>query len=205
MTIRLITSDLHKNFLHRQVISNINLELASGDKLFVFGSNGSGKSTLLKMLAGLLQPSSGTVSLYINNTKEAVRLPDRKHCGYAAPALNYYGDLTCSENLKYIIKTCRLRTDNINDILKKWELDSVKNLPVSKLSTGQQERLKLAGAMLGQPELLLLDEPFANLDTSGSDILRRELESSFNKSIVIIATNRKEDIIGQKTVLNLVK
>jgi heme exporter protein A len=162
----------------RTLFSEVEADVPAGRCLVVTGANGAGKSTLLKIVAGLLRPESGAVAF------EGAR-------GYAAPDVQLYGELTGLENLAFF---ARLR--GISDVTSESLLASV-GLPrargrdlVSAYSSGMRQRLKLAVSRLGDPPLLIWDEPTATLDEAGkarADALLTEHRA--RGGLAVVATN----------------
>ncbi|MFO8098252.1 MAG: ATP-binding cassette domain-containing protein [Salinibacter sp.] len=136
--------------------------LAGGESVAVTGANGAGKSTLLRILAGVLSPKAGAVTLTVDGRD--VSEEDRPlHAGLVAPALGVYDDLTARENLRFLAAARRLANASarIESVLDRVGLaDRARDL-VSTYSSGMRQRVKYAAALLTDPPLLLLDEPVA--------------------------------------------
>ena len=193
--ISLHVQHLTKFFGTNRVFSDISLEY-EGDVLGIAGSNGSGKSTLLKCLGNLLRPTSGKIQ-WNNHNKLLSDEEFQSIMGYAAPYVNLYDELSCRENLSFLSK---IRHDpqslqNINRWLKKVNLSSVVNQPFGKLSTGQQQRLRLASALFHNPQILMLDEPGSNLDEAGRRLIS-DIADGFRDSdkLLIIASNDPKEL-----------
>lgn len=171
--------DLGKRFGARWVFRGLNFEVEPGQRLVVLGPNGSGKSTLLRVLAGLLQPSSGSVSSHFDDYRTGI--------GYAALDMSLYAHLTPLEHLSL---AARLRgCDPRGDILQRVGLAGHRDLPAAQLSTGLRMRLKLALALQPRPRVLMLDEPGASLDDAGRELLDAICAEQVADGCVIIATN----------------
>jgi len=161
-------SDLARRFGRRVLFRRLSFVLEGGRSLAITGSNGAGKSTLLKVLAGVLRPSKGTVSLSVDGRT----LPDDLrplHTGLVAPYLNVYDGFTARENLAFLARARRLQ-DSRDRIARALELVSLTPRAddlVSTYSSGMKQRVKYAAAVLAAPSLLLLDEPSSNLDEAG--------------------------------------
>lgn len=189
--------NLHKSFGAHQVFSGVNFNHHTGS-LGIAGSNGSGKTTLLKCLAGLLDPTGGQ----IRRTKGGSNLPlgrFKKNLGYVAPYINLYSELSCRENLEFLAKLRDISTEKNSDSITQWlktvELEHLEDQPFGKLSTGQQQRLRLASGLFHDPHILMLDEPGSNLDEAGSDIIKSIVER-FNDShkMLILASNNDREL-----------
>ncbi len=138
----------------RVLFSDLTAEVVPGQCLVVTGANGAGKSTLLKIIAGLTRPETGRVDF-------------AGQFGYAAPDVHLYGELTGRENLEFL---ARLRgvPAGADSLLRSVGLPPKRGSDlVSAYSSGMRQRLKLAASLLGEPPLLLWDEPTATLDASG--------------------------------------
>jgi ABC-type multidrug transport system ATPase subunit len=152
-------------------LRNLSLEIRAGECVMVLGENGAGKSTLLRMLAGLIRPTMGTVQV-LGGDVDA----QRSRIGYMSHAPMLYDELTALENLKYFEGLyfpdscgpagCTLGT--AGRVLAAVELDPKLTRPVGDYSQGMRQRTSLARGILSDPELLLLDEPFSNLDAAGA-------------------------------------
>jgi ABC-type multidrug transport system ATPase subunit len=152
-------------------LRNLSVEIRGGECVMVLGENGAGKSTLLRLLAGLIRPTMGTVQVLGDTPEE-----NRSRIGYMSHAPMLYDELTALENLKYFEGLyfpdscgpagCTLGT--AGRVLTAVGLDPKLTRPVGDYSQGMRQRASLARAILSDPELLLLDEPFSNLDAAGA-------------------------------------
>jgi heme exporter protein A len=138
--------------------------VAAGEALLVTGRNGSGKSTLLRCLAGLLAPDSGTID-FREDGSSLDAAGRRRRIGLVAPDLAFYGELTAAENLAFFSRLRGLGRERGDELLRR--LDLPPDRPAAALSSGMRQRLRWAWALLHRPRLLLLDEPFQNLDAAG--------------------------------------
>jgi ABC-type multidrug transport system ATPase subunit len=156
----------------------------------VTGANGTGKSTLLRILAGLLRPSTGSSTLRLGGHEIAPA--ERRHVvGWASPELQFYSEFTVRENLGFAAEARRL-VDGPASV--RAALDAVGLTPriddrFTALSSGMRQRLRLAFAMMGDPPVVLLDEPGSHLDDAGRDRLYAEMKRRANDARVLVATN----------------
>lgn len=193
--ITLTVKQLKKSFGPNIVFSDVSFS-HQANALGIAGSNGSGKSTFLKCLGSLLPPSAGNITWQDNGTalnKTALK----NKLGYAAPYINLYNELSCRENLEFISKV-RHQSDSIKtkDLwLSKVGLKNAIDQPFGKLSTGQQQRLRLASALFYDPDILLLDEPGSNLDEEGRNLIK-EIVTAFDApdKLIIIASNNPDEL-----------
>jgi heme ABC exporter ATP-binding subunit CcmA len=133
----------------------------------LFGPNGSGKTTLLRVLAGLLRPSGGTALLggeEIRSSTESIR----RRIGYAGHEPGLYGRLTVVENLTLFAQLYGVAPERVDEVLERLDLSDRRNTSAGTLSAGFKRRTAVARAVLHEPDVLLLDEPYANLDDEAS-------------------------------------
>ncbi|MFQ5570191.1 MAG: ATP-binding cassette domain-containing protein [Rhodothermales bacterium] len=188
---RLVVNNVGKRFGRRLLFRKLSFELEGGRVLAVTGANGSGKSTLLRILAGVLRPSKGEVTLHVNG--EVIAGEERPlHTGFVAPYLNVYDGFSARENLVFLAKARRLShaSHRIDEVLDQVALSARADDLVGTYSSGMKQRVKYAAALLAAPPLLLLDEPSSNLDTAGVAMVERVIEHQRDAGcLVIVATN----------------
>lgn len=177
---------LSRRFGRLKVLEEVSGEVHAGGVLFVTGANGCGKSTLLRCLAGLLAPDRGEIELTLGGSPVGA-VERRRGVGFVAPDLTFYDELTAQENLEFF---ARLRR---TPIARPLELADRLGLPldrhVAALSSGMRQRLRWLFALLGEPALLLLDEPFQNLDPGGEAQLRGILANRLSEGgLAVIAS-----------------
>lgn len=186
---------LAKSFGTKSVFADVTFE-HQNNTLGIAGSNGSGKSTFLKCLGNLLRPTTGTVT-WKKDGQSLSQEHVQKVLGYAAPYINLYDELSCRENLAFLTKIRHEGSyeNSIEEWIQKTGLKHVADQPFGKLSTGQQQRLRLASALFHDPEILLLDEPGSNLDEAGRALIS-EISSQFTSSqkMLILASNNLTEL-----------
>lgn len=191
MTTLLHVRGLSKRYSSRWIVRDVDLSATSGEVVGIVGNNGSGKSTLVKMIAGVLRPTSGTVTLRLNDSVVApANVPQL--CGMVAPYLQIYDEFTPVELLQLHAQLHgrTLEASHADAILGRVGLDHVASQPVRSFSSGMRQRASLAIAVSLSPALLLLDEPGVTLDEPGRAALQECITSARNTgSIVILATN----------------
>jgi len=186
--------NVSKWFGTRKIFENINLDLKSGQSIAVAGPNGSGKTTLLRIIIGLTVPTAGEV-VFSQENKKLDFDSYRSSLSLVGPYLSLYGSLTARENLKFISKVSgTLSSDSdIGEMLEKVGLDGRGDDYVLEFSSGMQQRLKYAAALIKNPSILILDEPTSNLDDEGKKRVFNIINQYRPDSIIIIATNEKEE------------
>lgn len=191
--------DLCKSFDGEAFLKNLTFHLAEGDRLALCGVNGSGKTLLLKILATLVKPTSGTVTI---GGHDAFKLPAliRPRIGYVPANFDGYPHNSISEYLNFFAAAYKLnkaqRASAIEDVLGLMDLTVLRDRKIESLSAGEQQRLCLAKTFLHDPDLWLLDEPFFALDVRGQIEMRLLIQElgALGKTVVW-ATNRLTDVI----------
>ncbi len=182
-----------KRFGDRRAVDRVDLRLAAGECLAVLGPNGAGKSTLLRMVATLLRPEQGVLSVCGRSLPDGARQA-RAEIGYLGHDPLVYLDLTARQNLEFYADL-----HGLADVRERVDagLDQVGLLarsfdPVRTFSRGMAQRLGLARALLHEPQLLLLDEPYSGLDAAGARLLDRVLEDLGSSRGAVIVTHEVE-------------
>jgi heme exporter protein A len=165
-----------KRFGARWVLRGVTLSVSPGETVGLMGANGSGKSTVLRVLATLLKPNAGTAT--VDGHDVVSRANDvRSSTGYLAHAPGLYDDLTARENLLFAADMLGVAHAEVVPCLDRVGLARVANDRVRGFSAGMQRRLALARLILRRPSVLLLDEPYSNLDADGIDVMNALLSS----------------------------
>jgi heme exporter protein A len=154
----------------REALSDVSLELARGETLVVFGPNGAGKTTLLRVLATLLRPHGGEVRV-LDRSLPAQGWAVRGRIGLLGHEPLLYRELSAQENLSYHARLHGVGRERVAEVLEAVGMSTRRNEPVRELSRGMVQRVAVARAVLHEPELLLLDEPYANLDPAGRELV----------------------------------
>jgi heme exporter protein A len=161
----------------RHVLQGVSSQIGRGELLHVSGPNGTGKTTLLRVVSGLLRPEQGSVS-WLGQSIAAHRTEYQAALAYAAhePALK--GDLTALENLRFSVGLKRrLKPEELRAALERTGVAACADLPARVLSAGQRRRVSLARVIAMQASVWLLDEPYANLDAAGSELVSGLLQA----------------------------
>lgn len=166
------TKDLCKTYGNRMVVDHLNLCVPRGCVYGFIGPNGAGKSTSMKMLLGLVHPTSGSVRLMGQEVTEQNRIRLLRHTGSLIESPSGYLHLTAQENLQIIADLKDVKHTEIERVLDVVHLTQDKNKKVGQYSLGMKQRLGIAMALLGNPEILILDEPTNGLDPAGIQEMR---------------------------------
>jgi heme exporter protein A len=196
---------LIREFGERPVLRDITLELPHGRTLAVLGPNGAGKTTLLRILATLLRPTAGEVSvLGCALPREAWRA--RGRIGFLGHEPLLYRDLTGTENLRFAARLYGLEADGasrIAELLDRVRMTSRADELVRNLSAGMVQRLAIARAVLHEPELLLLDEPRSHLDPEAAELIEPLIGPGQGRTRVLVTHDTEAGLADGDGVLAL--
>ena len=181
--------DLARAFAGVPVVAGVDLTIAAGEALVLLGPNGAGKTTLLRMLALLVRPTAGELALFGTDGREAPPAL-RRRIGYAAHESLCYPDLTAAENLAFYARLFGVdgAAARVAALLAWAGLEGTGRRPVRTFSRGMAQRLALARALLHEPDLLLLDEPWSALDPAAADGLTERLVALRDGGRTIVLT-----------------
>ncbi|NLY21007.1 MAG: ABC transporter ATP-binding protein [Tissierellia bacterium] len=153
-----------KKYKSRRVVNEVNLDINRGEIVGLIGKNGAGKTTILRMIAGLADSNSGEIELF-GKTSKSEQVNERKRMGSLIENPAIYGNMTAKQNLEYYrIQRGITDKESVKNALKLVGLTDTGNKLAKKFSLGMKQKLGIAIAILGSPELLLLDEPINGLD-----------------------------------------
>jgi heme exporter protein A len=188
---RLTLTDVSRNFGRRRALARVSFSCGTGDICGLLGHNGAGKSTVLAILATLLRPSGGEVR-YGSATADTGGAAIRARLGLLGHELQLYPELSAAENLRFFARLYGLRDVDrrVGDALVLARLADRADDPVSRFSRGMRQRLALERALLHEPRLLLLDEPFTGLDqASAATLIARLRALAADGRIIVLATH----------------
>ncbi len=188
---------LVKTYNGRAVVNEVSFALQQQEIVGLLGRNGAGKTTTFRMILGMITPDYGTVTF---NGRDITRLPMYKRAqlgiGYLSQERSDFRRLTVWQNLQAYLETTRLNRKNRNALaerlLDQYGLTRQRDQRAETLSGGERRKLEIARALVTDPKLLLLDEPFAQVDPIAVEDLQREvrrLKDEFNKSVLITDHN----------------
>ncbi|GIN57142.1 ABC transporter ATP-binding protein [Lederbergia ruris] len=182
------TSNLTKRFRGKQVVNGVNLAIQKGEIYGFLGPNGAGKTTTIRMLLGLMKPTDGSIHIFGQDLKKH-KLAILSKVGSLVESPSYYGHLTAIENLEALRKILNVPKARIGEVLEIVRLTKDAKRPVKGFSLGMKQRLGIASALLGNPELLILDEPTNGLDPAGIQEMRELIKSLPKKYDVTIVVS----------------
>jgi heme exporter protein A len=198
---------LTKAFGHQVALRGVDLSVDDGEFLTLFGPNGAGKTTLMRIVASLTRPTAGTIRVRGEDLgKAATSL--RRHIGLISHNSLLYGDLTPDENLHFFARMYDLpdAAARIDTVLDQVGLTARRRDPVRTFSRGMVQRLAIARAILHDPAIMLLDEPYTGLDLQAADMLRAVLqELAASDRTVILTTHNLEhglEMCDRAAILN---
>ncbi len=169
------TNSISKRFREQYAVNNISISVRQGDIYGLIGRNGAGKTTLMRMISGLASPSSGSYSVFGKEYPGNASVRSRVSTLIEAPGI--YADMSAYENLKAKCIALGVRRKNIeNDLLETVGLSDTGRKPAGKFSLGMRQRLGIALALVGDPDILILDEPINGLDPQGIADVRSTLK-----------------------------
>jgi len=210
-----INVDIDKN----KILSDININLRYGENILILGPNGSGKSTFLKLLNRSIHPITSNHSSFKLFNREHINIWDlRKKIGFLFKEMEHrvnngvkLYDVISSGfsgifNSRYSNLLSEKEKIKINNLINEWELSNIIHDDFQSLSDGQKRRALLARALVFEPEILVLDEPFCNLDIKSNIILTKNLNKLINQSVnIIYATHNLESILPKTNRVILIK
>ncbi len=195
---------LSLKFGNKIILDNLNFELSNGQILGLLGPNGVGKSTIFNLIIGLIKPDFGSI---IINSEKVNKFPiyiraKKFKIGFVPQSGGYFHNLTVYENLKAIaeiaLKNKDYQEEKINSLISKFELDNVRNIKAIFLSGGQRKKLVISIALISDPKILLLDEPFAALDVLTIKMLQQIIVNLQNSSgiSIILCDHQARDLLN---------
>jgi ABC-type multidrug transport system ATPase subunit len=186
--------DVSRHFGRRRAVSQISLTARSGDIVGLLGPNGAGKSTLIGMLATLVAPTSGSVT-FGGQAARALGGPLRRAIGLLAHELHLYTELSARQNLTFFAQLYGLDAgDTVDRALTAAGLADRADEAVSGFSRGMRQRLALERALLHQPRLVLMDEPFTGLDDAAAQFVTDRLRRLASAGAIIVMATHDLDL-----------
>jgi len=200
MTLAIDTTALTRDFGTTRAVDNLSLQVDAGRFYGFLGPNGAGKSTTIKMLTGLLAPTSGTIRILGEDVGDPVRaLQVKRRIGVVPENLALFDNLTARESLTFVGRMYLLPPDTIRsrseELLAIMDLAHETKKLTLEFSHGMKKKLALAAALIPNPDLLFLDEPFEGVDAVASRVLRDTLKQCVARGATVFLTSHVLEIV----------
>lgn len=205
--------NVRKRFAAHHALDGVTLDVASRESVVVLGPSGCGKTTLLRLIAGLDVPDAGEI--WLNGVQVAgphrnLLAPHRRKIGFVFQDLALWPHLTVQQNLRFVLESQRIprpeRDRRVEDALKRVHVDEFARRYPHELSGGEQQRVALARALVGNPQLLLLDEPLSSLDAELRSAMRSELsrvQQGLGLTTVYVTHDREDAAVLADRVIEM--
>lgn len=193
----LVVDRLCKSFGGVRAVNNVSFSLGAGETVAVVGPNGAGKSTTLRMVSGFIDPDSGSVTVD-GRSMANERISAQAQLGYLAEGAPLFLDLSARSFLSYITRMHGVaaadRADAIDRVAQSARIDDILDRPLEALSKGYRRRVALAGAMIHDPPVLILDEPTDGLDPNQKQAMRAWLAELRRDKAILISTHQLDEV-----------
>jgi ABC-2 type transport system ATP-binding protein len=189
---------VHKRYLSIPAVEDVSFTARAGEITGYLGANGSGKSTTMKMVTGLIEPSSGEILFEGRPTTEDL-MGFRQRMGYVPEEPHLYTHLS---GIEYLVMVAQLRNmdaksagERIHGLLRLFGLHGDRDVPLSSYSKGMRQKILLSAALMHNPDLILLDEPFSGLDVGSSLILRSLIKELAARGKVVLFSSHELETV----------
>ena len=191
----LVVSNIQKQYNGQKAVDNISFELHPGEIVGFLGPNGAGKSTTLKMIAGVLMPDAGKITIN-NQLVQMDSIASKKLIGYLPESNPLYKDLYVKEYLQFLgtIHQVNQLSNRIKQVIDFLQLGLMQHKKIGELSKGYQQRLGIAAAIIHQPALLLLDEPTSGLDPNQLIEIREVIKQLSKHSMILFSSHILQEV-----------
>ena len=191
----LLVHQLTKSYGPQRAVDHVSFEIHKGEIVGFLGPNGAGKSTTMKMIVGYLQPDSGTISLN-GLTLEQHALTIKKQIGYLPESNALYDEMYVKEYLSFLAAIHKIESPpkRINEVIELTGLGPMQGKKIAQLSKGYKQRLGIAGSIIHQPALLLLDEPTAGLDPNQLVEIRALIKLLSAQCMILFSTHILQEV-----------
>ncbi len=186
LAVSLRVENLHFGYPEVDVLDGVDFEVKRGQLCVIIGANGSGKSTTLMLIAGFLEPKEGKIIFEFENNTVTDRYQRLKMIGYLSPHVGLYPVMSVRENLEFICSLKGISSEEAIFIVSEFGVPL--NRSFSKLSSGMVQKVKWALALANLPPVLLLDEPWQNMDKEGIEISSNFLKGYLSKGGIAVVT-----------------
>ena len=197
--------NLQKTFGRRRVVDGVSLNVHRGEIVGLLGPNGAGKSTTFKMICGLLNPDRGNVTLDGNDVTKWPMFERARSggMGYLPQQSSIFGKLSVQQNLLMVMQLLKMsrkeQKRRCDELLQQFKIEKLRKSKASKLSGGERRRLEIARCLVSNPEIIMLDEPFAGIDPVTVQSIRGVIEDLRDSGIAILITDHAADQVLQTT------
>jgi len=186
-----------KKYGNLVAVDNISFDVKDGEIIGLLGQNGAGKSTTMNMITGFIEPTEGNIIINGYDISKKSKKA-KKQIGYMPENVPLYNDLTVKEFVNYMadlkLINRKEKKEAINKVIEKTGLEDVQNRLIKNLSRGYKQRVSMAGALVGEPEILILDEPTVGLDPKQVVEIRNLIKKLKEKHTVIISSHILSEI-----------
>lgn len=191
----LVVSNIQKQYNGQKAVDNISFDLHPGEIVGFLGPNGAGKSTTLKMIAGVLMPDAGKITIN-NQLVQMDSIASKKLIGYLPESNPLYKDLYVKEYLQFLgtIHQVNQLSNRIKEVIDFLQLGLMQHKKIGELSKGYQQRLGIAAAIIHQPALLLLDEPTSGLDPNQLIEIREVIKQLSKHSMILFSSHILQEV-----------
>ena len=192
---KLTAQHLAKSYRQRKVISDVSIEINSGEVVGLLGPNGAGKTTCFYMIAGIVKADGGTITLDdANITHKAIHERARLGLGYLPQEASIFRKLTVADNIAAILETRSdlgraERAQKRDELLEEFHIGHIKNSLGMSLSGGERRRVEIARALASDPAFMLLDEPFAGVDPISVNDIKNVITQLKDRGIGVLITD----------------
>jgi ABC-2 type transport system ATP-binding protein len=188
---------LNKSFKDKQVLHNITFEVKKGEIMAILGPNGAGKSTTIRNIMGIMYPDEGTITFQNQNGGQ---IPKNK-IGYLPEERGLYKNVKVMDILLYLANLKDYPLDKAKErilsYLKKFDLEGKEKVSIEELSKGMGQKVQFIGAVIHEPELLILDEPFSGLDPVSQEVFKDEIRNLRDQGVAILLSSHQMNLVEE--------
>jgi ABC-type multidrug transport system ATPase subunit len=201
--IKITIENIGKKFKNEWIFKNLSSEFSTESPIAITGPNGSGKSTLIQCIAGIIPTNTGKVR-YFYNSNEISEEYWHQSISYSAPYIELIEEFTLLELIDFHVKFKKFANNlTSEEFIKELNLSSHTDKQIKNFSSGMKQKLKLGFAFFSESKILFLDEPTANLDQSGFEWYKENIEKLLNKKLILVASNEPKEYTFCKNQLNI--
>lgn len=197
METMLAVENLGKSFKDKRIVSNISFEVKKGEIMALLGPNGAGKSTTIRNIMGIMYPDEGSITFQNKGKKE---IP-RNKIGYLPEERGLYKNVKVMDILLYLAELKDYPLDRAKEraleLLKKFDLEGKDKVSVEELSKGMGQKVQFIAAILHEPELLILDEPFSGLDPVSQELFKNEIRGLAQNGTAILLSSHQMNLVEE--------